>query len=1177
MSSRLKHALLISIAVVALFFTVEHGYGTVIEYTYDASGNLIEKKTQTDTTAPTTTNNPPAGTYNTAQSVTLTCDDGTGSGCDKIYYTTNGTTPTTSSPVYSSPINISVTTTLKFFAKDKAGNSESVKTGIYTINTNLPSGTITINSGAASTNSTSVTLTLSCTDPQGCSQMRFSNDNVTYSTAQAYATTKAWTLTSGNGTKTVYVKYKDTPGNWSIPYSDTILLDTAVPTTTASPSAGTYNIAQSVTLTCSDGTGSGCDKIYYTTDGSTPTTSSPVYSSPINISDDTILKYFAKDLANNTETIKTGTYIIDEALCPNFSVRIGSTSYLTIQDAYNAAVNGNVIKCRAITFIGDININRNITVTLDGGYDCGFTTNAGGVTTLRGKITTTAGGGTITMKNFVLGITARDDTPPITTVLPEGGFYKTTQWVILTCSDVGGSGCEKTYYTTDGSTPTIQSPVSPSLIKIPITTTLKYFSTDIARNNEEVKTQIYTIDPSVPVGVITINSGATFTNSTSVTLTLSCTDSQSCTQMRFSNEDFVESAPEAYATTKAWTLTAGEGIKTVYVKFKDMAGNWSTRYSDMIFFEMTPPTTTASPPGGVYGTPQTVTLTCSDGSGSGCDKIYYTTDGTTPTTSSPVYTSPINIPVTTTLKFFAKDWAGNSEAVKSEGYTIEGGGCSNPPVKIGSTPYTSLQAAYNAAVNGDVIKCRNVTFIENLTVNRNITVTLEGGYNCEYTTNGGGVTTIKGSLTTTVGGGTITVKNFNIDNKLGPDTTPPTTTASPGGGTYNTPQSVTLTCIDTGGSGCDKIYYTTDGSTPTTSSPVYTSPINISVTTTLKFFAKDLAGNSEAVKTQIYTITTDTTPPTTTATPAGGTYSTAQSVTLTCVDTGGSGCDKIYYTTDGTTPTTSSPVYSSPINISVTTTLKFFAKDLAGNSEAVKTQTYTIDGTPPTTTASPPGGTYTSAQSVTLSCSDGSGSGCDKIYYTTDGSTPTTSSPVYASPINISVTTTLKFFAKDLAGNSEDVKTQTYTISSTFTIGETNILSTDFSGYGNWLIAQRTTLGQTGTILSMSFYVKTPSGNLRLGIYDATGPNGGPGALKAQTAGFTPVSGWNTQNVISQVSLPPGTYWLAFLMSSDTMVIKAAASGQAKGYTYYYGPLPATFSTSPTSDTYHWSFYATLQ
>lgn len=57
--------------------------------------------------------------------------------------------------------------------------------------------------------------------------------------------------------------------------------------------------------------------------------------------------------------------------------------------------------------------------------------------------------------------------------------------------------------------------------------------------------------------------------------------------------------------------------------------------------------------------------------------------------------------------------------------------------------------------------------------------------------------------------------------------------------------------------------------------------------------------------------------PATTASPAGGSYTSAQSVILTCLDNaGGSGCSKTYYTTDGSMPTTSSSVYSSPISIS---------------------------------------------------------------------------------------------------------------------------------------------------------------------------------------------------------------------------------------------------------------------
>jgi hypothetical protein len=108
--------------------------------------------------------------------------------------------------------------------------------------------------------------------------------------------------------------------------------------------------------------------------------------------------------------------------------------------------------------------------------------------------------------------------------------------------------------------------------------------------------------------------------------------------------------------------------------------------------------------------------------------------------------------------------------------------------------------------------------------------------------------------------------------------------------------------------------------------------------------------------------------------------------------------------------------------------------------------------------------------------------------------------------------------------------------------------------------------------------VTQASGNLVLGIYDASGPNGGPGALKAQTTSFTPVVGWNTANVITPVSLPAGTYWLAYLPSSNSLAfMKGLTSGVGiQYYSHPFGALPATFSTSPSADPYHWSFYATL-
>lgn len=81
----------------------------------------------------------------------------------------------------------------------------------------------------------------------------------------------------------------------------------------------------------------------------------------------------------------------------------------------------------------------------------------------------------------------------------------------------------------------------------------------------------------------------------------------------------------------------------------------------------------------------------------------------------------------------------------------------------------------------------------------------------------------------------------------------------------------------------------------------------------------------------------DTTPPTTTASPASGTYGGPRDVTLSANEPA-----TTYYTLDGSKPTTGSAVYSGPITINDDTTLKFFSEDAAGNVEAVKTETYVI-------------------------------------------------------------------------------------------------------------------------------------------------------------------------------------------------------------------------------------------
>ena len=161
----------------------------------------------------------------------------------------------------------------------------------------------------------------------------------------------------------------------------------------------------------------------------------------------------------------------------------------------------------------------------------------------------------------------------------------------------------------------------------------------------------------------------------------------------------------------------------------------------------------------------------------------------------------------------------------------------------------------------------------------------------------------------------------------------------------------------------------------------------------------------------------------------------------------------------------------------------------------------------------------------------------------------------------------LSNYGKSVSGTSTPVN-----------FGETSILSSDDYGNANTLIAQSANLTQPGTLQSLSFYVSSAAGKLRLGLYNAAGPGGGPGAKLAETAEITSTAGWNTSPVINQVNLTAGTYWLAYLSSDNNLhFVKAAdSSSSSKIYSYTYGSLPANFSTTPNSSPSHWSFYATI-
>jgi peptidoglycan/xylan/chitin deacetylase (PgdA/CDA1 family) len=378
-----------------------------------------------------------------------------------------------------------------------------------------------------------------------------------------------------------------------------------------------------------------------------------------------------------------------------------------------------------------------------------------------------------------------------------------------------------------------------------------------------------------------------------------------------------------------------------------------------------------------------------------------------------------------------------------------------------------------------------------------------------YTTNGTDPSTTNG----TVYGGaftvpaTATVKYRAYDNAgnaeaiksqlVQVDTAAPATTISCNGAAcsssfYGAAVSVTLAAADTGGSGLSKTVYTTDGSTPSLSNgTTYSGAFSVSATATVKYRSFDVAGNAEAIKSQLVQI--DTVAPSSTiacnsSACSNSWYGASVSVGLQATDnSGGSGVQEIVYTTDGTTPPLSNgTVYSGAFTVSATATVKYRAFDVAGNAETVRSQLIQIDTTAPQTAISCNGSTctsgfYNASVSVALQAADG-GSGVSKVVYTTDGSDPSlTNGTVYSSAFSLGSTTTVKYRSFDVAGNAEQVESQTIQVSAG---------------------APTTTIACNATTCTSGWYTAPVSVTL------AASDNGGPGVNETvyTTDGSTPTT-----------------------------------------------------------------------
>lgn len=234
----------------------------------------------------------------------------------------------------------------------------------------------------------------------------------------------------------------------------------------------------------------------------------------------------------------------------------------------------------------------------------------------------------------------------------------------------------------------------------------------------------------------------------------------------------------------------------------------------------------------------------------------------------------------------------------------------------------------------------------------------------------------------------------------------------------------------------------------------------------------------------------------------------------------------------------------------------------------------------------PAGGATVSGSSVSVAATASDNVGVSGVQFKLDGAnlgaedTTSTYGVTWDTTTAVNGLHTLTAVARDAAGNTTTSATVTVTVNNasaaTFNLGDTTILGTNDTPTQAIQHYTQFNLAQAGTINSFTVYGVSGAGSIRMGIYDDTGTGGKPGNLKAETAGFAPGTGWQTQAVGTPVVLQPGNYWISYIINGTLQLKGSSTGGTGWQKAQAYGAMPNPAPSVTNAETWHWSIYGTL-